>query len=1057
MKLFPAVFMCTALQAVVSLPLSFAAEEVAEAELAQVHGGLVVQVGASDAATAVSLARTGRYIVHLLGTDKRIVEQMRVELHQQNVYGIASAEQFDVNAELPYTENLVNLVIASGEKVSPKEVFRVLVPNGVVVATETSSLTKAQLEAAGFQAVKETESPGDAKQSWLVARKPWPESFDRWSHSRHDSNGNAVSFDTASGPPERIRWIAAHSGHEVEGLVSDGGRNFYGRTLTRDSFNGLRLWHRDLSVSEDHADPAQFVMKSLPRDQARPVATEKYLFAVAFPTQNLVALDAVTGEIVRSFPEIAKPKELVQHNGTVVATTDEAIYAFDAASSKQLWKMDSKSPRTVVAGQDQVNFIQGRPTRGEKSEAVSVDLYSGKVLWTCSGYPWLDKVSRTVLFNDQLAFEVSSFNDFDKDCGIYILSAKSGVFAWEKMYPPGMNHARQARAMFIGDDLWIQHGGKADYPDRESLETTMKRLPIKVSALDPKTGDTRRTLDGGLSHCAPPVATTNFMLSGVVEMTDLRSGDVVVNSITKAYCSRENSWIPANGLVYATPKHCSCWPMLRGYVGLAPQYPGKDAASYPPDLPVEQIQFVLEKGSGTADSKAPAADVADWPMYRNDAWRSSSSLAAGPDQLDTLWSTNVSVPKNGLPASSPIGFDWKENPFVKGLVTAPVIAGGRAYVARPDVHEVVALNAGSGKVEWRFTANGRVDTPPTIYRGLCLFGDHSGYVYALEGDTGELVWRLTAAPMNERMVAYGQVESPWPVPGSILILDDIAYFMAGRQSLSDGGIFFFAVNPINGERHWVKKLDSIPQKGFYENSGLEFDPIDILHREGDGIAMSRWIFSRDGEIVADDKWNGFAKLNTGKGAVYTPRGSWTYGPRQIHRFANEAFRRPLCVYRDNTLIGALNSTTTLYRRDFEEGERFNSKWITGWQAATEARQGLRPYRSDRIAEKAIWKVNLWATSDAEGDQDQQTTVEGSKQLENKLYGMVMDAKDRLYVVHQDGSLKVVGTKDGKVLSEASVPAPSWDGLALAQGKLYLTTEDGRLLCLGDKETKTASR
>ncbi len=195
MKLFPAVFMCAALQAVVSLPLSFAAE----AELAQVHGGLVVQVGASDTATAVSLARTGRYIVHLLGTDKKIVEQMRVELHQQNVYGIASAEQFDVNAELPYTENLVNLVIASGEKVSPKEVFRVLVPNGVVVATETSSLTKAQLEAAGFQAVKETESPGDAKQSWLVARKPWPENFGHWSHSRHDSNGNAVSFDTASG------------------------------------------------------------------------------------------------------------------------------------------------------------------------------------------------------------------------------------------------------------------------------------------------------------------------------------------------------------------------------------------------------------------------------------------------------------------------------------------------------------------------------------------------------------------------------------------------------------------------------------------------------------------------------------------------------------------------------------------------------------------------------------------------------------------------------------------------------------------------------------------
>ena len=42
-------------------------------------------------------------------------------------------------------------------------------------------------------------------------------------------------------------------------------------------------------------------------------------------------------------------------------------------------------------------------------------------------------------------------------------------------------------------------------------------------------------------------------------------------------------------------------------------------------------------------------------------------------------------------------------------------------------------------------------------------------------------------------------------------------------------------------------------------------------------------------ILDVDTWNAFARLNTGNGEVYAPRGTWTYGFRQIHRFGNEAF------------------------------------------------------------------------------------------------------------------------------------------------------------------------
>ena len=236
--------------------------------------------------------------------------------------------------------------------------------------------------------------------------------------------------------------------------------------------------------------------------------------------------------------------------------------------------------------------------------------------------------------------------------------------------------------------------------------------------------------------------------------------------------------------------------------------------------------------------------------------------------------------------------------------------------------------------------------------------------------------------------------------------------------------------------------------GFYKNSGLEFDPIDILHKEGDRIALSRWLISDDGKEVEVDTWNAFARLNTGNGEVYAPRGTWTYGFRQIHRFGNEAFRRSLCVYRDNTIVGALDSTTALYRRDFnlKNGEKFNSRWITGWEAAQKGRKGERPYRSDRIAEKAKWKVNPWV--DSEEDLLKPTTMEGKAQLENKLYAMVMDSENRLYVAHQDGTLKIINTENGEEISEHKLTQPIWDGLAIANGNLYLSAADGRLLCLG---------
>ncbi|MBP9222361.1 MAG: PQQ-binding-like beta-propeller repeat protein [Verrucomicrobiales bacterium] len=1032
-------FLVSLLMAAVYFPQYFARAADTSLLGVDLHGGLVVQIGAAETAEAATMSRSGRFLVHLLDPDVKIIDKAQVALRKDGCYGMAFAEVLRDPAHLPYAENVVNAVVMrSPSTLSLVEIHRVITPLGHFVAEAgvDERLTKEALEVVGFEQIT-VRADGS-----LTARKPWPTGMDAWSHPRHGADGNPVSHDTTVGPPERVRWIAAAL-EEVEGLVTEAGRNFYGGILARDSFNGLRLWDNDLEKGT--LNNADFRLPRLNYTSARPVASAKYVFAVV--KGKFSALNAVSGEVVRIYDGIEEPDEIISHRDIVVAADENQVCAFSVETGEMLWRQEAGDPRNLAAESETVTFLRGRPKRGEKSEVLALDLYSGKLKWQNSEYPWLDHVYRTVMHDGQMAFEVSSLSDHDAGNALHLASSESGTLEWEKIFAPGMNHNRQARAMFTDDDLWILHGGKEN---TETKETTTRSL-IEVSALDPKTGETKKTHSAGLAHCFPPVATPKYVFAGVMDLTDMNSGEIVANRMTKANCSRENGWVPANGLIYTTPKHCTCWPMLRGFVAMAPAIEGRDDVAR---KPVESIEFPVRKGTASADPAAAIADASDWPTYRGDRWRSGSNAGKGPETLDTKWS--VKIANGAAVPSGPIASDWKENPYVKGVLSAPVIANGTLFVARPDAHEVVALSSSDGSERWRYTARGRVDSPPTIHRGLCLFGCHSGYAYAVKADTGELVWEMRVAPSEERIVAFGQVESPWPVPGATLVRGETAYFVAGRQPLADGGVFVVAVDAMSGVKQWAQRIDTIPHKedptfknpyeGFYENSGLEFDPIDILHEEGDGIAMSRWLLTEEGKKVDVDKWNAFARLDTGGGAVWVPRGTWTYGARHQDRFRGEAPDRPLVVFHDGQVYGQLDGSTDLFRRDFDaEGlEKFNGKWITGWEAAQKGNKGEKPFRTYRIAEGAKWTVDPFTAAGSKTE-----PVKPGEQLANHINALAMAAGGRLYASHDDGRLKILNTTDGSILAERTVPAVSWDGLAIAEGRVFLTTRSGEVMCLGD--------
>ncbi len=973
-----------------------------------VTGGLCVQLGAEPTSVAAQLAASGRFLVQLLDADEQIVNQAREELQASGLYGLVSVDLLPKEGGLPLTDNLVNLLAVSprgAESFSATEAARVLCPDGVLLLTG-KKVTADQLTAAGLKITRQI----DDGTGWLVAKKPRPVEMDEWTHPRHSAAGNAASADTLVAPPRRVRWVVGAMA-EVRGMVTAGGKNFYAGVLARDGFNGLRLWQRNLKAP---STSDSFTMKNLGGADAPPVAGGDRLYVVQ--EKKLVALNAATGEKVQEYPDAATPRKVLFDHGTLIATNAEAVRALNAQTGSLEWTVPATDPRYVVAGDGTVAFLHGQPKRGQAIEAVVVDTSTGQIRWKRDDLPWLPMVKRTVYHRGLLAFEVSTFNNDGAGNALHLLSANDGEVQLDYPFLPGMNHNRQARAMFVEDRLWLLHGGR---------DENNKKLPVQVSGIDFKTGKTLVTHPAGLTHCFPQVMTSRYMISGEFDLTDLETGKTDARQITKAACGPDGGWVPANGLIYVTPKHCVCWPMLRGYTALAPER----AAGSVAEMDLGPDSFLLEKSADPPGQSSENSGKDDWPSYRHDAWRSGSTLSDAPSELNTLWSVNL----GGKDLTGPIVQDWRENPFVKGPVTSPVISGDRVIVARPDAHEVVAIDADSGSVAWRFTANGRVDTTPTLHRGLCLFGTKSGWVYCLRADDGRIVWRLRAAPLDERLVAYGQLESPWPVPGSVLVIDDVAYFAAGRQSLADGGILIFAVQPASGKIQWVQRLDSLPQQGFYECSGLEFDNFDLLHRQGNGVGMSRWVFERSSGKMSLERWAAFAKLNTGGGAAMVPQGCWSYAPRQQKRIPSHAHRRPLLVFRDNVLFGGLQGASTLYRRDFalDDGEKFETKWMTGWAAGGLSRDGKMPWRSHRLAEKAAWQVDVF----------------GEKTNDPSIDALVL-AGDRIFVAGSNGDLRVLSTADGKEIAKQTLPAPTWDGMAIAHGRLFYTTQDGQLLCLG---------
>jgi outer membrane protein assembly factor BamB len=496
---------------------------------------------------------------------------------------------------------------------------------------------------------------------------------------------------------------------------------------------------------------------------------------------------------------------------------------------------------------------------------------------------------------------------------------------------------------------------------------------------------------------------------------------------------------------------------LLGFIAVAADPPSRNA-------PVADDQRLVKGPAfGAIAAPATAAGMEQWPTYRHDAARHGCTPATVAAEVEASWRVKLG-----------------------GRLSAPVAVDGRVYVAACDAHTVHAVAMDTGKPLWKFIAGARIDSPPTIYKGMVLFGSCDGYVYCLRATDGELVWRFLAAPLDCRIACFDQLESVWPVHGSVLVRAGIAYVTAGRSTYLDGGIRLYGLDPRSGRIvHQTVLAGPLPDiksdrdVAFYLTGANS----DVLVSEGESIYMRQKRLTLELDEVPVPVLSSKGAQDVGLHVFSTAslldsswynRTFWMYSKRWPgFQLANQAPKSGQLL-----VVGAEKTfaVRVFYRRNVHSPMFFpgkegyllfadrngNEPQIVGERGA---KQPVAWLPQSRIPRSGDWGLDSKAFGlDKMIGYTRSEPSLWQKWLPIRIRAMVkagpvlfvagppdrLDPKDPTAALEgRDGArLAAVSTADGTELASCPLDVPPvFDGLIATDGRLFVSLEDGSLACL----------
>jgi len=982
------------------------------------ENGIMVLVQAGDA-VCEDAAASG-FVVLALETRPDRVEVLRRCFLDRGIYGRVSATLFD-GQTLPCINELVNVVVVEGGNLADEEIMRVLVPGGMALVRDDGR--------------------------WRKFEKKWPADIDVWSQYLRNADNNAVSQDRV-GPPQRLKWTGgttwarSHmSSVTVISMVTAGGRLYTiedletveyhslpGRyfLIARDAFNGMKLWERPLEGIWPTHGYLKFIATQI---QRRIAAVEDKVYCLLGTNEPISVLDGATGEVLKCYESTANTQEFAYDAGilyvavgepfgeTTSRDTEVRLMAVEAATGKTLWTKRISDDGGYLGGTMAIR--NEHLAYCTNAGIVYADARTGETRWKAEHDDLIptdqksaNNVQPTLVLSDEMLF-CSTHNE------VRAFPLRDGHLAWTAKN--SLNYMKSADIFLAQGLVWTG----------------------LLNGHDPETGKIVRTLQqkmqGPMSHdrCYRNRITEQYLINsktGGSDFVRLDGGGEFPSPWVRATCGL--GALPANGLLYSSPYSCTCvsGTMLTSFNALYEE--GRSSGKTVDLSPRTRLIKGPAFGAAGEDTAEPLQD--DWPTYRKTNARNGVAGSAYEGKLEPAWQARL--------PSSP---------------TAPIIVGDRVFIAAQDAHTLYALSRLSGEIAWSFVANGRIDSPPTYYKGLLLFGCRGGWAYAIRAKDGALAWKFSDLPEKRLINARGQLESAWPVCGSVMVHDGVAYFAAGRQTFIDGGIVLYGLHPLSGEVLHRRQISGpYDQQGFPRIRQLSGIPqIDgfksgVFSAENGLLYIRHQAFRPDLTPVAMEELKDDHLIASAGFLDGTPqhRTYWSidtdlrYGPAT-------GFNSP----GPQGDIVAVDGDVFYEIRGYFPGRHGHLRPAGGYMlySGTRSVTAWRPPRKGKpiqirtvVPLSRNWKQR-WATQIPMSGHALivagETLVAAGVPMEASFDDMELS---RSYAGAKGGRIWTARKEDGGRIASRDLPSPpAWDGLAAARGDCIIALKDGTVLCL----------
>lgn len=1042
-------------------------------ETAKVRGGFVVQLGCASSDLTFTLAEKSNYQIQVLDVDTNRIVTLRRQLKDRGLYGKVTADTYNGEA-LPYVDNLVNLIVIAGEidlHLSQAELKRALCPLGVILTVDGDSVAR-------------------------TYQKPWPAEIGEWTHYLCDASNNAVCADTRVGPPQQCQWIAGPKWcrtHDhlasMSAMVSAQGRIFYildeaptamaalppqWALIARDAFSGILLWKRPIKEWEGHIRG----FRSGPTElQRRLVAVGNRVFVTLGYGEPVTALDAATGQTLTVYAETRNALEMiVDHN---------LLFVLAGARKPDNLAQEGRSIKRVYEWMHWPVYKQTAPAK----RIVAIDLTHNRTLWTKADSQTRDILPMTMVAHDNALY----FQDYE---ALTALAAGTGKPKWSAARV--VNRRRPAwstptivvandviisadrsvtepadgiPAQDTAETIWLinSRGGHAPLgemiafsaqdgkelwraPCQEvynapvdvfvvndlvwSGKLVQSREPGITQALDLHTGQVRFTraqdqsfykILMGHHRCYRNKATMNYLLLGRdgTEYVDVKTGTLQDHHWFRGTC--QYGVMPANGLTYSPPHACACHieSKLSSFLALS-STPALTKSRAAPERLVKGEAYKTLFASSDSETDS-------WPTYRQNNLRAGKAATQIHADPTLMWQTDLG-----------------------GSLSQPVIAHGKVLVACRETNTVYALDAGTGRQAWAFTAGAAVDSAPTLYRGRALFGCRDGWIYCLRMEDGALIWRYLAAPDDRRIIAYGKPESPWPIHGSVLVQDGVVYAAVGRTPYLEGGLHICRLDALTGQALPAPPIQAraLP---------------DVLSSDGEHIFMRHLVLEKDGGTAQQKKPHLYSPAGFLDGDWWH-RTYWLYGDSMRSNYGGwpqmgkiRPAGRLLVLDNDQVYgygrlnqyshigshVGLGNTHNILYAAQIHQSvDQETTKSLLRWNNPA---GGV--VKSDWSKRVPVWAramvlcgPRLFVAGPPDKLRKQAAQVEDPYELATPK--SLQAQQEALLGLHA-GLLCGFSKTDGSATYKTKLPSPPvWDGMAAAEKRLFISLTNGQVVCYG---------